>query len=94
MTDEIPTNWEEAERLRYSTPTAEKPWEVWDLLDEIVKKANNPSDSTAGLSRLASILPSTPWGYETKWQLSAFTPFLLAVYTLFPRKKTLGKTLR
>jgi len=48
----------------------------WDLVDEIFKRDNDPSDSIAGLSKLTSILPSTAWGYENKWALSAFTPFL------------------
>jgi hypothetical protein len=59
----LPKNWEESERLLYDAPTVEKPLEVRDLLDEIVERANDPSDSTAGLSKLTSILPSTAWGY-------------------------------
>jgi len=72
----FPKNWEESVRLLYSAPTVAKPWEAWELLDEIAKRANDPSDSSAGLSKLTSILPSTAWGYENKWPLSAFTPFL------------------
>jgi hypothetical protein len=53
-----------------------KTWDASSLLDAIVKRANDPRDSAAGLSKLDSILPSIAWGYDTRWKLSTFIPFL------------------
>ena len=46
------------------------------LLDEIVERANDPRDYTAGLSKISDILPSTAWGYENRHALAIFSPLL------------------
>jgi hypothetical protein len=73
----LPKEWEQLEsNRRYLQRRTEIPWNMWPLLEAIVKRANDPSDSSAGLSKLASLLPSAAWGYENRWKLSTFTPFL------------------
>ncbi|KIM96567.1 hypothetical protein OIDMADRAFT_58881 [Oidiodendron maius Zn] len=46
------------------------------LFDEIIKRANDPHVSEAGLSRLALVPPSIEWMANTAWPLSAFNKFL------------------
>ena len=50
-------------------------------LKTIAERANDPNDPTASLSKLKSILPSKPWGYESHTSLALYNP-LLAIKTV------------
>lgn len=72
----LPQRWEMFGDGEVGRNPPTSPWKMSAILDAVVIRANDPSDSTAGLSKLNTLLPSTGWGYENRWTLSTFTPFL------------------
>ncbi|RDL35772.1 uncharacterized protein BP5553_06384 [Venustampulla echinocandica] len=54
------------------------PCPISSWLNDIVTRANDPCDSSAGLSRLTTLLPSSRYHdhNENNWALSIYTPFL------------------
>ncbi|KAH6666227.1 hypothetical protein B0J14DRAFT_199642 [Halenospora varia] len=73
----LPLRWE-----FHENGILERPGEVaitYDtnlFIDDIVQRANDPSQPHSGLSKLTTILPSTGWGYEAHISLDTFNPFL------------------
>lgn len=67
----VPKDWE-----TYGWDPSLTLWEMYSALNDIVARANDPNDPTASLSKLTTILPSAAWGYDCRWALSTFNPFL------------------
>lgn len=72
----LPKRWVADAEDEPPTSAPQNPLAISSLVDLIVSRANDPSEPTAGLSRLTTILPSTAWGYDNRWALALFQPFL------------------
>lgn len=67
----LPENWG-----TYDWHNPDVFWKRKYALEDLVERANDPKYLAAGLSKLTSILPSAAWGYDARWPLETFNPFL------------------
>lgn len=67
----LPEEW-----VTYDWGDSKDFWERDPALEDLTIRANDPNDPTAGLSKLTSIIPSVASGYDTRWALEMFNPFL------------------
>ncbi|KAL3298217.1 secreted protein [Colletotrichum asianum] len=78
----LPQSWDHipgrnSGHLRYGeeTPRSDRKT-IWPVLDALVRRANDPTISEAGLSKLEVYRPFTGTGYECRNEMTVNTPFL------------------
>ncbi|KAI8317095.1 hypothetical protein K4K59_011003 [Colletotrichum sp. SAR11_240] len=78
----LPQSWDHipgrnSGHLRYGeeTPRSDRKI-IWPVLDALVRRANDPTISEAGLSKLEVYRPFTGTGYECRNEMTVNTPFL------------------